>query len=56
MSIIQTFLSWIFVTMILIWVMPNSKVKVARNFFKEVLPKIPFVSIIEALKKRKMND
>ena len=47
------FLVWISLMMLIIWMMPKNKVEVAKNFFKDVLPKIPITGIIEAFKNKK---
>ena len=34
--------------MLLSWIMPSDKVKIAENFLSKVLPKIPIAAIIKA--------
>lgn len=47
------FLIWIVIMTILLWLMPNKKIDVIGNFFKKVLPNIPFTSILRIWKQKK---
>jgi hypothetical protein len=46
-------LVWITAMTLIFWQMPENKIKASQNFFKEVLPSIPFTGIIEAFKSKK---
>lgn len=55
-STIIYLLTWMFFMSILLWLMPNSKIKAITDFFSSVLPKIPITGIIKLLKKDKQRD
>lgn len=50
-TIIIFLLSWMVLMTLLLWMMPNAKIKAIADFFHKVLPKIPLTGIIKLWKK-----
>jgi len=48
-SLLQTVLSFILAMTLLLWMIPNRKIKAISGFFAVVLPRIPFTAILRSL-------
>jgi preprotein translocase subunit YajC len=51
-TILTIVLLWITLMTLILWKMPPKQMKAIQDFLKNVLPKIPITSIIEAFRKK----